>query len=91
MIELIIQYVSIWAPSLVAILGVVSTILKARSMISELSKDETIKELKSKVLDLENKLSDRMSKEDELIELNKMLIDKITQIKGYADHKKKEG
>ena len=91
MIELIIQYISIWAPSLVAILGVVATILKARNELANLSKDETIKELKTKVLDLESKLSDRLSKEDEVIELNKMVLDQITQIRGYADHKKKEG
>lgn len=87
MLELIIEYVSIWAPSLVAILGVVATILtaisKTKDFINTIKADIDFKSLKEDL--------NRLSKEnEELVRCNKLLLDQITKIKDYADNKKKE-
>ena len=37
---------------------------------------------------MEKMLSSRMCEEEELIRCNKLLLDELTKIKGYADHKK---
>lgn len=87
-IAVIIQYASIWAPSLVAILGVITTVVKLRGEIAKFKSSETVQELKDKILELERKVEEKASKEEELIHINKMLIDQITKIKDYADHKK---
>lgn len=85
---LIIEYVSIWAPSLVAILGSVYTVLFAIGKFKELSNkwknDETIKEMNIKFQKM-------ASQNEELVHTNKLLLDQITKIKDYADHMKEEG
>ena len=52
-LQIIVEYVAIWAPSLVAVLGVVSTVLvalsKTKEAFSKLNKDETLKELNDKL------------------------------------------
>lgn len=86
-IAIIVEYVSIWAPSLVAILGVVSTVLvaisKTKTALDALKKDETIKQL-------EAKFTEQAKTNEELIRCNKLLLDQITKIKDYADNKKME-
>ena len=86
-IQIIIEYASIWAPSLVAILGVITTILvalgKTKDAFAKLNKDETLKEINIK-------LTQVASENEELVRCNKLLLDEITKIKGYADTKKKE-
>jgi hypothetical protein len=86
-IQIIIEYASIWAPSLVAILGVVTTILvalgKTKDAFAKLNKDETLKEINTKLTQVANE-------NEELVRCNKLLLDEITKIKGYADTKKKE-
>lgn len=87
MIEIIFEYVAIWAPSLVAVLGVVISVLtaisKTKSAINEFKDDESVKELTVKI----DKLS---SENEELVRTNKLLLDQITKIKGFADSKKGE-
>jgi cell division protein FtsB len=87
-LKIIVEYVAIWAPSLVAILGIVSTVLVALSKTKEafvkLNKDETLKELKTEMKRL-------ISENEELVRCNKLLLDNYTKIKDYADTKKKEG
>lgn len=87
-IALIISYASMWAPALVAIFGTVTTVVlainKCRDAIEGFKKDDTLRELKEEVK--------RVSQENqELVRCNKLLLEQITQIKGYADVKKKEG
>ena len=86
-LRIIVEYVSIWAPSLVAILGVVTTILvalgKTKDAFAKLNKDETLKEINTK-------LTQVASENEELVRCNKLLLDELTKIKGYADIKKKE-
>ena len=86
-LETFIEYASIWMPSLVAILGVVTTVLtclsKTKETIDEFKKDKTLKEVNEK-------LKKVVSENDELIRCNKLLLDQITKIQGYADAKKGE-
>lgn len=87
MIEIIFEYVAIWAPSLVAVLGVVISVLtaisKTKTAINEFKDEESVKELTTKL----DKLS---SENEELVRTNKLLLDQITKIKGFADSKKGE-
>lgn len=88
LVELIVSYVSIWAPSIVAILGVVALIVKGvnevRVAVKELRSDQTIK-------DLASKLEEALATNKELVETNKILIDQVTRIQGYVDAKKRGG
>ena len=79
--------IAIWTPALVAILGVVSTIFitlaKTKDAFDKLNKDETLKELKSKLTELSNE-------NRELVKCNKLLLDEITKIKDFADNMKEK-
>ena len=84
-LKIIVDYIAIWAPSLVAILGMVVTIIgalsKAREAIKEFKNDETLKEMNKK-------LSKVINENEELVRCNKLLLEQITKIKDYADVKK---
>lgn len=86
-LRIIVEYVSIWAPSLVAILGVVTTIITALKKVSEafenLKKDKTLEKVN-------NKLTQVVSENEELIRTNKLLLEQITKIKNYSDVKKEK-
>lgn len=83
-LEIVLQYVAIWAPSLVAILGIVYSVLvavnKTKAQWDKLKGDTDFKDVKEQLV--------KQSKEnEELIKCNKALIDNITKIKDYVDHK----
>ena len=84
MIEIIVTYAAIWAPSLVAILGVVTTILialgKTKDAFAALKKDETLKEVK-------DELKNCIQQNSELKKTNDLLLDEITKIKNYSSYK----
>lgn len=84
---LIIEYVAIWAPSLVAVLGVVSTVLlaiaKCKEAAEKLKNDTTIKDMRAEFKQM-------ASENAELTRTVKLLLDEKTKIRGYADAKKKE-
>lgn len=86
-IEIIVAQLAIWAPSLIAILGVVSTTLgslsKAKNSWNELKNDTDFKAIKEEL-----RLCSQ--KNAELVKYQKMLLDEITKIKGYAEHKEAE-
>lgn len=86
-ITVICEQVAIWAPSLVAILGMVATILaglnKVKEAIETFKSDRTLK-------DLETKLNKTLNENQEIVRTNKLLLEEITRIKDYADLKKKE-
>ena len=77
--ELIMAYVSIWAPSLMAIAGMAFTWLKGKAALKELKGDAELKQLR-----LEIATANRHNAE--LVRCNKLLLDKITKIEGYADN-----
>ena len=86
-INIILTYVAIWGPSLAAILGVITTVMlalnKTKAAINEFKKEDVLKDLAAQI--------QKQAKEnEELVHVNKLLLDKITHIKGYADSKSKE-
>lgn len=86
-LAIIIEYAAMWAPALVAVLGIVATVIgaisKCRDAIIELRNDTTISSMGAKL--------DALARENaELVRCNKLLLDQITKIQGYADAKSKE-
>lgn len=83
----LIEHIAIWAPSLVSILGfivmMVPTFIKCRDWLKGLKEDKTLVEISERL----EKLS---SENAELVRCNKLLLDKLTKIQDYADHKKEE-
>lgn len=86
-LEIIVEYAAIWAPSLVAILGTITTVIlalnKCRDAILAWKNDATLRDVKEKltIISQEN---------EELVRCNKLLLEELTKIKGYADAKKGE-
>lgn len=83
MIELILVYSSIWGPAVISIIGIISTVLGAKAQINKLSQSTTLKKIEARLSELEKA-------EEENIRCEKLLLDKITHIKGYADKKGEE-
>lgn len=82
----IIQYVSIWAPSLVAILGIVASVIMAIAKVKD-----AIGEMKNTRDNLVVEVQELIAKNEELTHTNKLLLDQITRIKDYSDNIKKGG
>lgn len=86
-LELIIQYASIWAPSVVSILGVVTTVLlainKTREAISQFKDSDTA--LRNELRDVKNELVRLASQNDTLTQAEKDIVDKLSTIKNYTD------
>ena len=83
MIELICTYAAIWAPSLASIFGIIVAVGGIRKALGELKSDTHIKHLE---LELEAVLKENK----ELSRCQKLLLDRITKIEGYADKKRGE-
>lgn len=86
-IEIILEYIAIWAPSLVSIAGVITTVLlaigKTKKAADALKNDVELANLAKEAKRLANE-------NEELVRCNKLLLDNITKIKDYADQKKGE-
>ena len=84
-LDLIIQYASIFGPALVSIGGIIITaatqISKITTAAEAVKADRTLKDVKSQ-LDLV------ISENKDLVHTNKLLLDKLTSIQGYSDLKK---
>lgn len=78
---------AIWAPSVMAMLGIAASVCisisKTKDAIKELKKDDVLKEIS-------NKLTKVVNENYELQRCNKLLLDKITKIKDYADNVRNE-
>lgn len=92
-VSIILEYASIWMPSLTAILGIVTTILlalsKIKTAIEDLKKTDILQTLSE---DLKKALNDNeaLKQQNENIrEQYDILIDEITKIKNYRESKKK--
>jgi uncharacterized protein YoxC len=87
-LELIMSYAAIWAPSLVAVLAVITTIMKAltetKKAVEEFRNTDAIKSLHNEVQTLARE-------NQEIVHCNKLLLDELTKIKNYADEMKKKG
>lgn len=79
-VEMIVSYVAIWVPSLVAVIGLVGTILsavnKTKSALKELKNEDSFKQLSVK-------LSKAIADNKQLKQQNDIIIDQLTKIKGY--------
>lgn len=86
-IATILEYAAIWGPALVAMLGTVAAVLtsiaKCKEAAEKLKTDPTI-------TNLGKKFEAMAQQNEELMRCNKLLIDEITRIEGYADSKKHE-
>lgn len=84
--EIILTYVSIWVPALLAVLATVSSVIvamaKTKSAIDEFRNSTEVKSLASEVKHL-------ASENAELTRTNKLLLDEITKIKDYAENTNK--
>ena len=84
LVNIIINCVSIWMPSVAAILGIVTTTLlaisKFKAAIDDLKESDVLKTLSE---DLKKSLRDNK----ELKEQNDILIDEIKKIKNYRENK----
>lgn len=83
-VELVLSYASMWAPAVASIIAVicaiVTSISKATAAVESLKNDTDFKDVKQQL----NKVS---TENRELVKCNKMLIDQLTKINGYADAK----
>lgn len=84
--EIILSFIVTWAPSVTAILAVVSTVLiavkKTKDAVDALKDDATMKQLKQE-------LRDSISQNETIKEQNDIIIDELTKIKDYRESKSK--
>ena len=83
----LIEHVAIWAPSLASILCsitlMIPVFIKCREWLKRLKEDKTLVEISERL--------EKVSRENaDLVRCNKLLLDKLTKIQDYADHKKEE-
>lgn len=87
LMKIILEYVSIWTPSLVAVISIIFTVVitisKVVGLLETLKKDTDYNEVKTR-------LSEVSEENRELVRCNKLLLDHLTKIHDYAEHKKKE-
>lgn len=86
-VAMIIETAAVWAPSIVAILSIVATIipaiLKIREALIEFKKSDELKQI---IVELKKQGAENA----ELRRLYNLTLDELTKIKGYADIKKGE-
>lgn len=86
-VDIIISYTAIWGPAILAIAGIIITVLKCmteiRRHVEDLKNDTDLKDVKDNTAEI-------MVENKELIRCNKLLLDQLTKIQGYADAKDKE-
>lgn len=86
-VELIVQYISIWLPSLVSIGGTVASVLlainKSRQAIQEVRSTSDFQELKKA-------LKAEIQSNEELKAQVALLTDKVAKIKGYSEEMLKD-
>lgn len=86
-LALIIEYASIWAPSIVSILGVITTVLlaigKTKNAIDEMKNGDGA--LRAELTEVKNQLKLQASENEILIQAEKDLVDKLSTIKNYTN------
>jgi uncharacterized protein YoxC len=87
-LEIVIQYASIWGPSIAAMAGimisVVSSLAKVKTAVEEFKQDKTIDNLRSEMSEIKQELKETNRQ-------NTLLIDELAKVHGYSAAKKKEG
>ena len=84
---LLMTYLPMYAPAIVAILAIVAAVIpylvKAHDALKAFKDSQEYRELLKQ-------LKTQSAENRELVRCNKLLLDEITKIKGYADAKSKE-
>lgn len=91
--ELLLSYLAMWAPSIVAMLGIAATVIAAIGKVKSAIEDLKGKDAISAVIQSEEKITAEIStliaQNKELAKANKCLVDRITKIQDYVDNAKK--
>lgn len=86
-VNIIVEYAAIISPAIAAILGVVALVVcglaRIKGTVNELKQDKEIGELRQE-------LQQAVQQNKDLAATEKILLDKITNIKDYVDNVKKE-
>ena len=86
-VDIIVSYATIWAPAVVAVGGILITVVKAigtvKAHIDNMKEDTDFKDLK-------NEVGVVISENKELVRCNKLLLDELTKVHGFAEAKAKE-
>lgn len=72
-------YCPMWAPAIMAVLAIAFIFVKARRALKDVRNTDDFKALKMELRGL-------AAQNAELTRTNKLLLDKITRIQGYADN-----
>lgn len=84
---LLMTYLPMYAPAIVAILAIVAAVIpylvKAHEALKAFKESQELR-------DIIKQLKEQSAENKELARCNKLLLDKITKIQGYADAKKNE-
>ena len=90
--ELILSYAAMWAPSLIAMLGIAATVItaiaKVKSAIDDLKSKDAVSAVIQSEENLQKEISVLVAQNKELAKANKCLVDRITKIQDYVDHTK---
>lgn len=91
----IVEYASIWAPSLIAILGIVVMVIQAihkvKIAIEDMRADKTLSDVKHEILNTQDQVAEVMKQNQELTRCNKLLLDQLSKVTDYADVIGKKG
>ena len=80
-VSIIVAQASLWGPAVAAIFGIILTVAKAIGALRQIKEDSSMK-------DLRNEMHELVQENQEITRCNKLLLDEITRIKDYADHRK---
>lgn len=87
-VEIVLQYATMWGPSIVAIIGVVVSVVTALSKLSSavenFKQDKTIDNLRAEMEQIKHELHEENRQ-------TALMLDEVSKIKGYSETKKKEG
>lgn len=88
--DLILEYIAIWLPSLASILGVVAAVLtslkRTSAAIEQFKADDTLRGLKEDLQKIREANIQFANQNRELIYQNDLLIDEIKKIKNYREN-----
>lgn len=92
--QMIIEYASMWAPALGAIVGVAVTVItglnSVKRTVNDFRSDKTLSELRTELSEQNQRLSELVTDYKELSRENRLIIDKVYHINGYVEAKKRE-
>lgn len=92
--QMIIEYASMWAPALGAIVGiavmVIGGLAKVKKTINDFRADKTLANLNNVIEEQNKRLNELSNDNKELARINKAVVDKLYHINSYVEAKKRE-